>query len=249
MTESLHALSGAYVVNALDDDERELFERHLPNCLDCQHEVASLREAAAVMADAVATEAPASLRESVLSGISSIRPLPPEVVEGPEPAETVSNVVPMRRRRVRLASLAAAAAVVAAVGTGVVWQPWQDTTSTTLSAADRVLGASDAKRVSIDFTDGSSATVVRSVSERGAVVLTRNMVAPPPGKAFELWLRDSTGNMAPAGLMTGRGDHKVLLKGDTANATAVGITVEPENGSPQPTSAPIAMIELDKAQA
>ena len=42
MTESLHALSGAYVVDALDDDERELFEKHLPGCRDCQAEVATM---------------------------------------------------------------------------------------------------------------------------------------------------------------------------------------------------------------
>ena len=69
--ESLHGLSGAYVVDALDDEERAAFERHLPRCLDCQAEVASLREAAALMADESAITPPASLRSSVLSGISN----------------------------------------------------------------------------------------------------------------------------------------------------------------------------------
>ena len=78
MKESLHALSGAYVVDALDDEEREAFEQHLPRCLDCQAEVASLREAAAMLADDVAMTPPDSLRTSVLAGISTIRPLPPE---------------------------------------------------------------------------------------------------------------------------------------------------------------------------
>ncbi len=284
MTESLHALSGAYVVGALDDHEREIFEAHLPGCLDCQAEVASLREAAAVLAADAELTPPESLRASVLSGIRNIRPLPPEsdvtslpYVDGPriqqadatDIAETTdsetdddseeptgtgedrsrSNVVPMRRRRFRIATLAAAAAVVTAIGIGGTWQPWQDNPTSTLSAADRVLAASDAQRVSTEFTDGSSATVVRSVKEGRAVLLTRNMAAPPSGKAFELWLRDEQGRLSPAGLMTTAGDHKLLLSGDATKATGVGITVEPAAGSPQPTTKPLAMLELDEGEA
>ncbi len=55
--------------------------------------------------------------------------------------------------------------------------------------------------------------------------------------------------MKPAGLMTTAGDHKLVLDGDAAKATAVGITVEPEQGSAQPTSEPIAMFDLGEADA
>ena len=37
----IHALSGAYAVNALDDIERAQFERHLAECAECRAEVAS----------------------------------------------------------------------------------------------------------------------------------------------------------------------------------------------------------------
>lgn len=248
----MHTLSGAYVVDALDDAERAAFEEHLPGCLDCQAEVASLREATALMADDAAITPPPSLRASVLAGISTVRPLPPEKPAAAEVEETASVVVPMRRRRrFRMASLAAAAAVLAVVGVGAVFQPWQDTTTsnTGLSAADRVLAAPDAKHVSINFDDGSSATVVRSLSEGRAVLVTRDMAAPPTGKTFELWLQDRTGRMVPAGLMSKPGDNKVLLKGDATAADGVGITVEPKGGSDEPTSEPIALFELDKADA
>jgi hypothetical protein len=55
--------------------------------------------------------------------------------------------------------------------------------------------------------------------------------------------------MLPAGLMATPGDHKVLLKGDATEATGVGITVEPEGGSPEPTSEPVALFDLNKAKA
>ncbi len=252
MNDSLHALSGAYVVDALDDHERAVFERHLPGCLDCQAEVASLREATALMADDAALTPPASLRSSVLAGIKTIRPLPPETGTQPEPtssptAPVLAKVLPMRPRRRRIATLVAAAAAVVAVGAGAVYQPWQDNSSSTppeLSAADQVLAASDAQRHSIEFDDGSTATVVRSLNQGKAVLLTRNMAAPPPGKAFEVWLQNEEGTMIPAGIMRKAGDHKLLLKGNASKASGVGITVEPESGSKAPTTPPIALFEL-----
>ena len=70
----VHALSGAYAVDALDDLERARFEAHLRECAECQAEVDSLREAAASLAlDAV--EPPEQLRAEVLAGIETIRPL------------------------------------------------------------------------------------------------------------------------------------------------------------------------------
>src|SRR5918997_984458 len=45
----IHALSGAYAVDALDDVERAGFERHLTGCAACRAEVPSLREAAAAL--------------------------------------------------------------------------------------------------------------------------------------------------------------------------------------------------------
>ena len=254
MNESLHALSGAYVVDALDDDERETFEQHLPGCLDCQREVASLREATALLADDAALTPPPELRASVLAGITKIRPLPPETgarsLPGQdEQATAMATVLPLRPRRRRIATLVAAAAAVVAVVAGVSLHPWQDTNPPVaqLSMADQVLAASDAQHFSLNFNDGSSASVVRSPSEGHAVLLTRGMAAPPAGKTFELWLRNRAGVMKPAGLMTSGGDHKVLLKGSSNQATGVGITVEPRGGSDTPSSAPIAMFELGKA--
>jgi anti-sigma-K factor RskA len=81
------------------------------------------------------------------------------------------------------------------------------------------------------------------------VLLTQDMALPPSGKAFEVWLQDERGTMIPAGMMKRQPDNKMLLEGDAARATGVGITVEPESGSKTPTTEPIALFELDKADA
>lgn len=236
-----HALSGAYAVDALDDLERVAFERHLAECPECRAEVASLREAAATLAETTALEPPAALRDRVLAGIATTRPLPPEV---PAPVALDSRRTP--RRRVNL--LVAAAAAVLAVGGGtVLWQqPWQDTTNQQQSAIDTVLRASDAKRSSLDFDGGATATLVHSDSVGRAVLVTEKMPPPPAGKVYQLWLDQPGKGMVSAGLMPIREDQRVLLAGDAATATGAGITVEPEGGSTEPTSAPIALFDFGR---
>lgn len=75
MSINMHALSGAYAVDALDGFERVELERHLAECPSCQHEVDSLREAAA-LSGAVQTTPPVRLHAAVLEGIARVRPLP-----------------------------------------------------------------------------------------------------------------------------------------------------------------------------
>jgi anti-sigma factor RsiW len=233
----IHALSGAYAVDALDDTERTEFERHLAECAECRAEVASLRSTAALLAETTATTPPEGLRERVLADIATVRPLPPAV-----------GTRTTRRRRFRLAPLAAAAALIAAVGTGViVTQPWSDDTSQTpLSAVDRVLRADDAERYSKTI-DGSEATLVRSRSLNQAVLLTKDMAPPPEGKVYELWLDHKGVGMVPAGLMAGGGEQQILLEGDPATATGAGITVEPAGGSEEPTLPPVTLFAFAKA--
>ena len=248
MNTDIHALSGAYAIDALDDIERAQFERHLAVCGDCQAEVASLREAGGLLAETTSTTPPASLRDRILADIETVRPLPP-LAPAPEPADDVETpaVAPHRRRRM-LGSLVAAAAVVAALGAGgIVWHPWTDGSSQgpNLTAADRVKNAPDAVTVTRKV-DGGEATIVASKSLNQFVVTTKGLPALPAGKIYEMWLQDADHGMVPVsgGLMTAA-DATVVLKGDVANALAAGITVEPAGGSTVPTSDPVALFKFE----
>ncbi|WP_121254237.1 anti-sigma factor [Nocardioides ferulae] len=246
----IHALSGAYAVDALDDAERAEFEHHLAGCEACRWEVDSLREASALLPEIAPISPPPALRDRVLAEIATVRPLPPEVPAGsraPEPADTV---VPIRRRSRRLVTgLVAAAAAVALVGGGVtVWQPWDDEPGQEIVASpmQQVLEAEDAERYEQTFPDGAKATLVRSESMNKAVLLTEDMPPPPEGKVYELWLDHEEVGMVPAGLMEA-GEHSLMLEGDPATALAAGITVEPAGGSEEPTSEPVALFPFDEA--
>ena len=249
----IHALSGAYAIDALDDIERAQFERHLAECAECRAEVDSLREASAMLAETTAVEPPADLRDRLLAEIRTVRPLPPvvpapeETSEEPEPLPAAAgNVTPLRPGRRLLRGLVAAAAVVAAIGAGaVVWQPWDDDTSQApqLTAAERVQRAPDAVKVTQEI-DGGQATVWASRSLNRFVVQTEDLPPLPEGKAYEMWLQDSKDGMVPAGLM-GAEDDTVVLEGDVANAVAAGITVEPAAGSTVPTTDPVALFPFE----
>jgi anti-sigma-K factor RskA len=238
----LHKLTGAYALDALDELERARFEQHLSECEDCRAEVAELRETAAMLADTVATPPPASLRDSVLAGISQVRPLPPEVVSTtPSTDETAAG-----RRRWMPFLVAAALALVVGIGAAVT-QPWADDESAGLTAAEQVLQAPDAEEVFVDLGESGRATVVRSKAEDRAVIVTEDMVSAPDGKAYELWFQTPEEEMVPAGMMPDDADQTVVLEGSAAEAIAVGITVEPETGSPKPTTEPIALFDLTQA--
>lgn len=225
----IHALSGAYAVNALDDVERAAFERHLSDCEVCQAEVTGFREATATMAEAVAVAPPAALRERILAQAATTRPLPP--------------ALPVRRRTPRRSFLvAAAAAALIAVGGGVaITQPWHD--DRRLTASEQVLEAPDARRVSAPVQGGGQVTVVRSAKLHEAVLVADGMPPAPSGKIYQIWFQNSEGRMVSAGLMP-PGKDSLLLAGDPRTAQAVGITVEPEGGSEAPTTNPVALVEL-----
>lgn len=249
--DDVHALSGAYAVDALEPDERARFEAHLRQCADCRDEVDSLREAAAVLGtDDVAP--PASLRDRLLADIETIRPLPPLMAEDDAPrAGTPSAAVVQLDSRRRLAAripllVAASAVLIAGVG-GVILKPWADESKPNQPrlTAEAVLAASDASRVEKRFPDGAEATVVVSRSLGGAVIKTEDMRHAPTGKDYQLWLQTPAGVMEPAGVMPDLRDATVLLDGDASRATGVGITVEPDGGSERPTSEPIAVFPLE----
>ncbi len=68
---NLHALSGAYALDAVGEAERTRFERHLTRCASCQREVSRLQEAASSFAVAVSARPPARLRTRVLDAVAS----------------------------------------------------------------------------------------------------------------------------------------------------------------------------------
>ncbi|WP_193612511.1 anti-sigma factor [Nocardioides lijunqiniae] len=259
MSSDIHALSGAYAVDALDDIERAQFERHLAECEACRAEVRSLREATALLAEAVQQEPPAGLRDRVLAGIDTVRPLPPLTSPASAPLTPVvssdadalgtpasSEASGSRRTRRRFPALVAAASVAAVLGLGgvVASQPWKDETSQPPSAVDQVLAAPDAESWEQRMDDGAKVTLTRSEKLNRAVVTAEGMPELTDEQVYELWLQHD-GRMVPAGVMDGE-SGTLLLEGDPSTAEAAGITIEPAGGSEEPTTEPIMTFPFEQ---
>jgi anti-sigma-K factor RskA len=237
----IHALSGAYAVDALDEAERTQFERHLAVCRECRAEVQSFSETAAIMAEAEAETPPAGLRDRVMADISAVRPFPPEVSTTETTPAHLAPVVSLRRRMLTTL-LAAAAVVLLAVG-AFTWQPWQHDHTT---LADQIRQASDAVSVIEPVPGGGRLTIIRSASLQRAVLIGSDVPPAKAGTTYQMWLQQPGRGMVSAGLMPDA-EEPTVLTGDAATAKAAAVSVEPAGGSATPTGPVIALFPLAAA--
>jgi hypothetical protein len=253
----IHALSGAYAVDALDDIERARFVRHLEECPECQAEVAGLREAAALLSLTTTVQPPADLRARVLRDITSVRPLPPlDAAADPAPDAVADpaphpGARPTERRRWRGLVAAAAAVVLVGAGGTIAVQSLSDDRDDRAQVAqpteaDRVRAAADAVTQTQRLPNGGEATVVASRKLNKVVVMTKDLPPLDRDKIYEMWIQDAQKGMVKAGTMTAA-DATVVLDGDLRHAVGAGITVEPAGGSNVPTTEPIALFSFENA--
>lgn len=244
MNMDIHALVGAYVLDAVDDIERAAFDRHLDTCKACSAEVEELRETTARLADASWSVPPPSLRRDVLARIAVTRQVTPRRV-------TVERRRPVWGRR--LAAVAAAVALAAGTGTAVYAYQDQRLREQRIMAAEArieaeriqaVLIAPDATVKTADVTGGGRVTVVVSRSQDAGVVLLAGGPEPGDGKAYQLW--QITGeHAAPDKVMPPGAGAGARLITSVRNTDVVALTIEQADGSPVPTSDVKAKVPLD----
>ncbi|MCP3819718.1 anti-sigma factor [Streptomyces sp. A3M-1-3] len=239
----LHTATGAYALHALPENERREFEKHLATCDACAQEVAELSAAAARLGRAMAVTPPAEFKDRVLERVAATRQEHP----------LLTRERPRRARRwMPRVVLAACVAAAAAFGGVAVWQHQEaDSARTAVQQAEQreaavadVLAAPDTKVLTQKLADGATVSVALSRSQDAAAFIASGMPQLPAGKVYELWFSDD-GTFRPAGLLSGAAGQQLrLLDGPVGEATGVGVTVEPEGGSPQPTSPPLGWISL-----
>lgn len=123
-------------------------------------------------------------------------------------------------------------------------QQASEATLVTTSALTDVLAAPDAITVSVTHDDVLG-RVVASPTRGEAVFIAEGWDPAPHEHTYELWLITPDGAV-PAGLFDPdeRGRATRVMTGDMARATAVGITIEPEGGSPVPSDEPMMVLQL-----
>jgi anti-sigma-K factor RskA len=245
-TTDIHALVGAYALDAVDDLERAAFVRHLADCPTCRAELDELRETAARLADGTWSVPPPRLRSEVLAAIGRTRQLTPG--ESPRDARKATA------SRWRRYTAAAAAAVVLAGGAGAAaWtiqdQRVRDQRALAEAAEQReartraILAAPDMVVRTAPMRGGGKVTVASSVLRNAAVVLLGADAPPADGKAFQFWAIHGATPTDAGVLAAGQASAVQIIDG-LPGSSAFGVTVEPAGGSPTPSQPLAALVQL-----
>jgi anti-sigma-K factor RskA len=237
-----------YALGILPDEERPVVETHLRECADCRRELEQLRGDSALLAFSVSgPQPPLRSRKRLMAAIAK------------EPR--LSQILQPKRSRwwrplQLITGIAAAAIIMMSLRQNAdLRHRIAGLEAYSISQQQQLLEAKDLV-ASLTSSEAEHFTLVASktppqpqgkaiyVRKSGTLVfLANNMPQLPPQKIYELWLIPASGPPIPAGLFRPQRDGTATVikppLPSGVEAKAFAITVEPEAGSPAPTSQPI----------
>jgi anti-sigma-K factor RskA len=217
---------GAYLLGAMNDLERQAFERHLNGCSECQDEVERLRPAAEALPGSVEQLAPPpGLKARLMAE-----------VEGDGAAAVERGGVAADRRRgwlsgirlPRMAYVAAALLLGLVIGFGVAQ-----------------LGGDDSRTVPVTVAKAMpEAGGTLQISESDATLRLHNMPELSASRVYQVWIQHGD-RMVPARTFevgsNGRGNVDLPSVDD---AQGVYVTREARGGAQVPSENPIVSVPL-----
>ena len=224
----IHELTAGYALDALEADERQAYEDHLPDCAQCQEDLVSFWEVTGALAlAATGPEPPPELRERIVAAARAEK----------------QTVVPFRPRRFRPGQALGAVAAIAAVA--LVALGWwaislhNNLTDTRSALAEQrtvagVLADSSARRVSLAAGSG---TLIDGAA--GSVLVVDGLSPAPAGRTYQVWVVRK-GVAQSSGLFTGGSHSVVLVQHEVATGDVVAVTLERAGGAKTPTTTPVA---------
>jgi anti-sigma-K factor RskA len=226
----------AYALGLLAPSEAAAIAKHLETCEQCRAEYEFLRPAVTAVAYSAESCDDAGSGAAVASPLLKARVM--KAVRG--------EAGPKPRQQFWPAYAVAAACLAIALVTGLV-----DLSLNSQLARDRAQNLVQAQTI---------ADLAASDSQRhpfaGGEVLTRgarlylamhDLPAPPPGRVYQAWtLAKGAKAVAPSVTFSpsGGGVAVVRLPEVATTVAAVAVSVEPEGGSQQPTTKPIALVKI-----
>lgn len=223
--EEMKDLLAPYVLGAIDEDERAVVRAHILSCEDCMHAADELSEVVPWLDETVEpVPLPDGFSDRVL-----------EAVRAHDERETSSpEVVPLRRRSARWEWLAAAAVfAVIAVLSFSLYEARSE-----LSEKDRVVSA----LVRGDEQDlhGPSGAVAKMVpTADGGLFVAAGLQDAPADHTYQLWIFEGSTPVSAGVFDAEDGVVAFDVSKSVDDIDGVAVTVEPEGGSPKPTSDPI----------
>lgn len=236
--EAVEALLGAYALDAVEPDERELVEAHLAHCDRCRAEVADHREVAAALAGS--DSAPDGLWDRIAESLSDAPPS--EVV----PLDRMRPAARARRGggRGRLGvfgAVAAAVVVVVAMGGAAFTIAEQDQEIDDIADQLEQAQSPEGMRVA-EMVDESGGTTVSAVVDGEHGYLFADGLEPlDAGWTYQLW-GASDGRMRSLGLLGGEPSLETFEVQE--GVTTLAITREESPGATEPTTEPLVAGDL-----
>jgi anti-sigma factor RsiW len=239
---SVHTMTGAYALHALDEFEQRHFEKHLATCPECRVEVTGFAMAAAHLCLAVAQRPSPRIRVRVLAQIADVRQLPPVITRA---------AAPRWPWRVRVSAVVAAGALVGAAAMAVVLTGTEHqlgSTHSSLAQAESVntpitmlLSQPDVRTVTSRSANGSAATAISSDRLDAGLLTVTGIRRLPADSTYQAWLVGPDGTRS-AGLLGAAG--KPLPLHGLSGVRQIAVTTEPAGGSTVPTTIPVIVVGL-----
>ena len=246
--------AAAYVLGALDPDERAAFAAHLAGCEECAAEVRSLHDVTGALARGVPQRTPRpELRQRVLASLPG--------------ALAASPSAPARVAASSTSWLPLAATIALAIGTIVYATSLQTRVadletrleqaiaqasqadqavadarrvSSELQSAMGVLAAPDLVRIDLAGQPTAPTASARALwsRARGMVFTASNLPPLPEGRVYQVWVVTGQAPVSAGLLMpdpAGGGSTFFNTSPDIPPPTGVAVTLEPAGGLPAPT--------------
>jgi anti-sigma-K factor RskA len=236
-------LRDAYVLGALTQEERLELEEHLAAYPERQAEVEELGAVAGLLAlYPEEQDPPAELRRRVMGVVEAEATTPRAEQRRPSGPGVLGRLGEFLSAR-RLALGAGALLVVGLFSWNMVLR---DDVQDLQSRVQGMQASQDARMISLEGPgeeQGAHGALITAEDSR-AVLMLEDMPQIPEGMTCEIWVIEDD-VPKPGGLFEPKADAvAAVVEEPLEGADAVAITVEPEGGSPQPTSDPMLSAEL-----
>ncbi len=239
-TQSVCELYLDYLSGVCTEEERIVFERHLPGCEACQAETAELQPVWERMsADMEQIEPPEDLKQQVMKAAFAAE----DTTKAQPAAETNRRSVKIRWLR-----KAPAVAMIAMFLFGSAWNFWlyRERINMSTTAEMQYVDPSQIKiaiPLQSQSLDDSKASGIAYILDKGKskqfVVYVYGATPTTGDQAYQVWLikdgiRSSAGTFRVVSEGAGVGMLTLPMESDTPNFDRIGITLEPDDKGDQP---------------
>ena len=259
--ERVEELLPFYALDALSDDERELVEKYLAEHPEARREVEEMgRAAAALPHGAIPVEPPPHVKEALMSRVTS-----------DAAARTASSqpVAPQPSRRALSFENLFRALSLGAAAIAILWAVFLnmqvDRLQSEIAALSEQVAAQSESLAQIianlpqdnpvitvslrgtEVQPEAQGQLIANPDSQSAVLAIAGLPPLEPGKTYQVWLIDGGGPVS-VGLLTvdekGQGVLVVTSPDTIGSFQSLGISVEPEGGSTEPTGDIVVLSDL-----